>query len=364
MQRSLCKGGEFRFFPHAESWLSWPWKLPALAFLFLLQLLSACGERPPEIERRAQFLMGTLVEISVRGPDRAKARDAITLAFHEIARIEKMMSHRLPDSELSRLKREAGKDFMPVSEELLEVVREGIRWGELSGGALDIAIGPVADLWDFDEEKKQVPGAERLKQAVELSRYQDIQIRGREMRLARTGMALNLGSIAKGYAVDRAIAVLKQQGIPNAIVNAGGDLRAAGTRGQGLLWKIGLQHPRKPQEILESFEIGDRAVATSGDYQRYFIRDGVRYHHIFNPESGMPARGVSSVTVLGDSAMRADALATAIFVLGPEKGLALAATAGNAECLIVTDKGAVRRSNGFPVQPELSAKGLADDFRD
>ncbi|MBI4389213.1 MAG: FAD:protein FMN transferase, partial [Nitrospinae bacterium] len=198
----LCKGGRSRFFPHAKSRPAWPWKLTALAFLSLLQFLAACGERPPEIERRSQFLMGTLAEISVRGPDRAKARDAMTLAFHEIARIEKMMSHRLPGSELSRLNREAGKDFMPVSEELLEVVREGIRWGELSGGALDIAIGPVADLWDFDEEKKQIPEPGRLKQAVELSRYQDIQIRGREMRLARPGMAINLGSIAKGYAVD------------------------------------------------------------------------------------------------------------------------------------------------------------------
>ncbi len=324
-----------------------------VCFILLVLQFTACSPGKPDIERRTQFLMGTLVEISVRDADKKKAQEAITLAFREIARIEKMMSYVLPDSEVSRVNHAAGTEFLPVSPEVLEVLREGIHWGTLSHGALDITIGPLSQLWNFDEDLRKIPDAEVLRQTASLVNFRDIQIEGEKIRLARPGMALNLSSVAKGFAVDRAIAVLKAQNIRDAIVNAGGDLMAIGTRDGKLPWKIGLQHPREPQQVLASFGVSEKAVATSGDYQRYFIENGIRYHHLLDPATGMPVHGVSSATVIASSTMRANALAATSFLLGADKGMQLINSIQGMEGMIVEENGERRFSKGFQTQPEF-----------
>ncbi|MCH8157366.1 MAG: FAD:protein FMN transferase, partial [Nitrospinae bacterium] len=243
-----------------------------------------------------------------------------------------------------------------------EVVRRGIHWSELSAGAMDITIGPAVALWNFDVETASPPDAKALEEAVRLIHYQDISIGNGTLQLNRKGMSLHLGAMGKGYAVDRAVDVLKKFGIENGLVNAGGDLMAFGTRDDRQdgtqAWRIGLQHPRSPEKMIASLDLSDRAVATSGDYQRYFIRDGIRYHHILDPQTGLPARSAMSATVVASSATDADALATALFVLGPDRGIALIDSLDGVEGMILSASGDAHFSSGFRNLPGFSFKGL------
>jgi thiamine biosynthesis lipoprotein len=174
-------------------------------------------------------------------------------------------------------------------------------------------------------------------------------------------MSLHLGAIAKGYAVDQAMEVLKKNGIRHALINAGGDLKVLGERKQGQPWNIGLQHPRHPEKMIASFTLSDKAVATSGDYQKYFIKDNTRYHHILAPANGMPARGMISCTLIAETVMDADALATAVFVLGPDKGLKLIDSLDGVEGMMVTESGPTLFSENFKSQPGFVLQGLKDN---
>lgn len=307
----------------------------------------ACGRGEPDLPRRTAFLMGTLVEITVADAPSQNNQEAITQAFAEMARIENLMSDQRPDSDVSRLNHESGGAWVTISPETLEVIQRSLYWGERSSGALDITIGPVVELWNFDEETQKIPDTSQLSMATALVDYKTIEMKEGKVRLANPGMALHLGAIGKGYAVDRAVDILKKAGIQNALVNAGGDLMVIGSRGHQHPWRVGLQHPRKPEAMLASMTLSGKAIATSGDYQRYFIRDDIRYHHILNPDSGMPARDITSATVIADNVMDADALATAIFVLGAEKGMKLIESLAGVEGMILTEAGPPQFSEGF-----------------
>ncbi|MCZ6540034.1 MAG: FAD:protein FMN transferase, partial [Nitrospinae bacterium] len=250
-----------------------------------------------EPTRRTQFIMGTLVEITVSHADPHVIQAVTTQAFDEMKRLEQLMSTYLPDSEISQINRAAGKEAVPVSLEVEEVIREGIFWSRQSSGAFDITVEPLVQLWDFDGENEVIPGRATLRKTASLVNYKNIEIFDHKVRLARPGMAINVNGLAKGYAVDRAVSILRSR-VPNGIVNAGGDLFAFGQKSKESPWTIGLQHPRKPQDLLAAFAVKNQAVATSGDYQRYFVKDGVRYHHIFDPATGMPARKMISTTLI------------------------------------------------------------------
>lgn len=327
--------------------------------LIFLTAMTSCSSKGQDLLSRTQFIMGTLVEITVRDADADKAQKAIDQAFDEMGRLEKLMSTHLTDSEISRLNTGAGKKgFFPVSPEVLEVIKRGIYWGEKSNGAFDISIGPLSRLWQFDDENPSLPDAGQLAQAVPLVNFRDIEINASKVRLKQPGMSLHLGAIGKGYAVDKAMQVLKSSGIQHALINAGGDLKALGTREDGKPWRIGLQHPRKPEQMIASFELTDKAVATSGDYQRYFMLDGRRYHHILNPATGTPAQGMISATIIADNVMDADALATAVFVLGDEKGMALIDSLGGIEAMLVSKSGETLFSENFQSLPGFDLQGF------
>ena len=326
-----------------------------IALILGITLLAACTTEKQSPVRRTHFIMGTLVEITVSHADENVANLAMTQAFDEMRRIEKLMSPHLLDSEISQLNRSAGGAALALSPEVVEVLREAARWSEASAGAFDVTIEPVARLWNFDEAEPQVPDPERLKRALTKINYRDIKIKNGRVRLTQPGMAINLGGIAKGYAVDRAAAILRGL-VPNAIINAGGDLTAFGRRDPEHPWIIGLQHPRQPNKVLASFAVEKRGVATSGDYQKYFIRDGIRYHHILNPKTGQPARGLTSVTVIASNVMQADALATAAFVMGAERSLAWIDTLPEVEALVVLEDGTLKFSRGFQKQPQFSLR--------
>jgi FAD:protein FMN transferase len=327
--------------------------------LIFLTAITSCSSKDQDLLSRTQFLMGTLVEITVRDADADKAQKAIDQAFAEMRRLEKLMSTHLPDSEVSRLNNTAGKNlFFPVSDAVIEVIKRGIYWGEKSDGAFDITIGPLSRLWQFDDENPSRPNAEQLAEAIPLVNFHGIEVDASTIRLKQAGMSLHLGAIGKGYAVDKAMQVLENSGIQHALINAGGDLKALGYRADGKPWKIGLQHPRKPEQMIASFELTNKAVATSGDYQRYFMLDGRRYHHILNPATGMPAKGMISATIIADNVMDADALATAVFVMGPEKGLALVDSLDGVEGMLVSDSGTTLFSENFQSQPGFVLQGF------
>jgi thiamine biosynthesis lipoprotein len=303
--------------------------------------------------------MGTLVEITVREPDQDKAQLALSSAFNEMRRLEKLMSTHLADSEISRLNAKAGSmTSLAVSPDVLAVIERGIYWGNQTNSALDISIGPVSRLWRFDDDDPAIPDTQRLAEAARLVNFREIERVESNVQLKQSGMALHLGAIAKGYAVDQAMGVLDKNGIQHALINAGGDLKVLGERKEGQPWKIGLQHPRHPEKMIASFNLSNKAVATSGDYQKYFIKDDTRYHHILDPANGRPARGVISCTIVAKTVMDADALATAVFVLGPENGMALVESLYEVEGMMVTESGSTLFSKNFKSQPGFEMHGF------
>ena len=324
-------------------------------FLWMGIILNACDDSGGQPVRRTQIIMGTLVEITISHSDPDTIQAVTTQAFDEMKRIEQLMSTYIPDSEVSRINRAAGKSAVPVSPEVEEVIREGIYWSEQSNGSFDISVEPLVQLWDFDGEKEIIPGDSTIRKTASLVNYKNIEIKDHTVRLKNRGMAINVGGLAKGYAVDRAISILRSQ-VSNGIINAGGDLFAFGQKNKQNSWTIGLQHPRKPKDLLAAFAVKNQAVATSGDYQRYFMKDGVRYHHIFDPQTGKPARLMISTTVITTEVMDADALATAVFVMGPDKGIEWVDSMANVEAMLVLEDGSIRYSKLFRKQPQFSLK--------
>lgn len=308
--------------------------------------LFLCGCRradlTPEnrIRREMRFLLGTIVEITVKGEEETLAGKAIEQAFREIEKIDDLMSPFKEDSDISRLNRKGDQEPIKVSQDTFRVIRESLHFSKLSGGAFDITIAPLLNLWDSVRENKQLPGEQELKEVLALVNYRNILLdeEKRKVGFRGKGMNVNLGGIAKGYAVDRAIERLRYWGIKRAIVNAGGDIYLLGRPFDRDFWAIGLRHPRKRGEILGVIKARDEAIATSGDYEKYFILDGKRYSHLLDPHTGKPVEGMLSVTVLAENTLKADGLSTAIFVLGPEKGLELANRLEGVEAIIISHR--------------------------
>ncbi len=299
--------------------------------------------------RRSQLLMGTVVEIIARGPDRPRLETAVDGAFAELARIEKLMEPHGLDSDVGRLFK-AGI-FLEVSPDTAAVIAQGLKVATASGGVFDMGLGRLKELWDIEGEHPQPPSAAAIAQALAGTGLGDLQLNGRVVQKRDPGLVVDLGGIAKGYGIDRAIGVLAAAGVEHASINAGGDIRLLGNRGNRP-WRIGIQHPRHPGEILATIDLADTAVVTSGDYERFYERDGVRYHHLFDPRTGQPGRLCQSVTVVAPEAVLADALATAVFILGPQAGLELLARFRGVEGLIVAADGT-----------SVTTPGLADQVK-
>jgi thiamine biosynthesis lipoprotein len=294
---------------------------------------------------RTALVLGTLVEISAYGDDQDQLDAAVTAAFKEMRRLEGQLSVYLPESEIGRLN--GSTDALELSAETLELVRRGQQIAAISSGAFDMGLGALKGLWRIETDSPRIPADEELQQALVGLGPDDLLVSGTRVQRRSNNVQVDLGGIAKGYAADRALEVLKQDGIRAATVNAGGDIALFGTRA-GQPWRIGIRHPRIMDEILGTLVVSTGAVVTSGDYERFFERDGVRYHHILDPRSGRPARLSRSVTVLAASAAEADALATAAFVLGPQAGLKLLEDRDGVEGLIVSANGSLHKTSGLP----------------
>lgn len=277
-------------------------------------LLGGCQDRT--LYKDTELLMGTFVEVS--SPD----RKAAGIVFAEIKRIEELLSKYKPESEISQLNR-AGK--LKVSPETFFILEKAKVFWQASGGAFDITVSPLVDLWGFTDKKNSVPSEEEVKSALKLVGSDKIIFNKADnvIEFGVYGMKVDLGGIAKGYAVDCAVKKLKELGIESCLINAGGQVYCLGDK-FGRPWNVAVRNPRNNNEIVASLQITDMAVATSGDYEQYFMHGNKRYSHILNPKTGYPAdTNVISATVIAPEGASADALATAALVLGKEKTGAL-----------------------------------------
>jgi len=299
--------------------------------------------------KETRSLMSTSVEIQILTSSSEKASNAFNSAFREIERLEDLLSRYKSTSQIAQIARQAGIAPVTVEQDLLTVLKEAMTIARLSHGAFDITCPPLLQVWQ-QKTAEQVPTDQELEQARTLVDYRTIQCDtiAQTVFLPVKGMSLDLGGIAKGYAVDRAVAVLRKQGIGSGIVNAGGDLFAFGLKGH-TPWTTALRHPRIKDQTIATFSIQDEAVVTSGDYERFITIKGKRYAHIIDPRTGYPVENMMSVTVFAPSTMRADALATAVFVLGPEQGLALINSLDNTEAMIIDEQGRFFRSRGISI---------------
>ncbi len=269
--------------------------------------MAGCASRR-DFVRRAQPLLGTYVVISAHG---ANANEAVSAAFAEVQRIDGLMSLHRPDSELSKLN---SRTIKKVSDDLFRVLEKAEEISVLTEGSFDVTIRPLADAWGFIQKEYRVPSQAELAIALEKVNYHHVLLERatRGVKFLRDGVSIDLGGIAKGYAVDCAIEKLRGMGITNAMVRAGGDLRVMGD------WPVQIEDPAKRGQRT-TITLKDSAISTSGNYENYFTVDGKRYAHILNPRTGMPVEGVDSCTVIAPTCMESDALATALFVYGPQR---------------------------------------------
>jgi thiamine biosynthesis lipoprotein len=311
----------------------------------------------PQLSSYEKPCLGTRCTFNVFHHDVALVERAVDAAMAEIQRLDGLMSTWVESSDVSRINQAAGNgEWTEVSPETFEVLERSLWIARLSGGAFDITVGAFKGLWKFDEDNDgTLPKRADVLSRLELVGYDGLALdpERRAARLARRGQSINLGGIAKGFIVDRAVAQLKQAGLRDFLVQSGGDLYAAGRRGDRD-WRVGIQDPRARAELDRTTDtsfamlaLHDSAFNTSGDYERFVIKDGKRYHHILDPKTGYPVPHTRSVTVLAPTAFLADTLDTAVFVLGVERGLQLIADQPGVEAVIVDSKNQLHMSPGL-----------------
>lgn len=300
---------------------------------------------------RSHKTMGTLMTLTAWAEDDAAVVKAFDEVFAEFDRIDALMTTWTDDSDVSRINAAAG-DGKPVkvSREVILVLERSLAASKQSNGAFDVTVGAFAGVWKFDEDKDDtIPDAALVKERLALVGWKDLVVDAKKgtARLKRKGQRITLGGIAKGYAVDRGVAMLRKAGLVDFIVQAGGDMYAAGKRGNRF-WRVGIRDPRGGREDFFAFaEVADRTFSTSGDYERFVVKDGVRYHHILDPATGYPAMKCRSVTVMAKDALTADSLSKAFFILGPEAGMKMVEELADVEAVFVGADNKVTVSSGL-----------------
>jgi thiamine biosynthesis lipoprotein len=312
--------------------------------ILLIALLSQTGLAG--WQREDADIMGTRITVELFHSDSEMARRGIRSVMAEMRRIDRSMSPYIESSEIARINREAGTRAVAISEELYALIEQSARFSVLTDGAFDITFASAGFLYDY--RNRQRPSKHRLKTAVGLIDYRSLVMdsKARTIRFSRPGMRIDLGGIAKGYAVDRCIQRLRALHIQSALVTAGGDSRIVGDR-WGRPWTIGIRDPRTRDGVVALIPLRDAAISTSGDYERYFEENGTRYHHIIDPQTGDSARELQSVTIIGPDATTTDALSTSVFVLGLERGMELVNGSAGIDAILVDHAGKLHYSEGL-----------------
>jgi len=322
------------------------WAVGLISVLSLLATQLAFGEQA--VIRRSQLLMGTLVEVTAVAPDKATAQRAAVSALSEIRRLEQRLSTWIPTSDLSRLNAAAGRHPVNVSPETMDLLKRSVTMAELTDGGFNIALGPAIEAWNVNEHPR-IPSDEELARLRRLVDLSALQLNGRDgmAYLARDGMRVDVGGIGKGFAADRAVDAMRQAGAIAGVIALSGDIKTFGEMPDGHPFVFGIQHPRDPSALIGRIALKNEAISTAGDYERFFERDGLRYHHILDPNTLHPARGCQSVTIVAKEGVMADGLDTGIFTMGPERGMALIERLADVEGIIVDSQGHILVSSGL-----------------
>ena len=319
---------------------------------FLIILLISCSQTEPS---RAEFALGTVCSVNLYEHGSKNLYDEI---FNKLREIENLMSVNISSSDISRINAAAGKEPINVSEETFSVIKNAVYFARLSGGAFDPSIGPVVSLWGIGSGSEHIPGRQEIEKLLPLVNWRNIELHEdtRSVFLTEIGMALDVGAIAKGYAADAAAEIVKSAGTKRALIDLGGNIIIAGIKPDKSPWKVGVQNPFKQRgesigylqiTMPQNTSLPLKTIVTSGVYERFFEKDGIRYHHIFSPSLGYPVQnGLLSVTVTADISMDADALSTAAFVLGYEKSADLIDSLAGAEAVFVFEDRSVRLTSG------------------
>jgi thiamine biosynthesis lipoprotein len=320
-------------------------RFSVVLIMMLLAPIANCSDR--RTVQKTEAIMGTTVTITVVAPSPQQGEAAIEAGMAEIRRLDAMMSIYKDASEITRVNLAAGKGPVKVSPEMIEVVENAVKVSTISEGVFDVTIGPLVVLWQMRLKEGKVPTDEEIAGVRPLVNYRNILVdrKASTIFLKKKGMIIDLGGM-KGYIADRVAGVMKQRGINNALIALAGDIWALGHREDGKPWRVGVQHPRDKEKTLTVLELSDRYVCTSGDYERYVIREKKRYHHIIDPRTGKPSTGVISATLIGDRGAFIDPLAKVPFILGAAKGMDLIRKYG-AEALIVDEQGTVTNTEGI-----------------
>lgn len=318
-------------------------KLASFLVLFLgIGILTACSpgsqgkEQVTEVEG---FAMGTVISQKVYGPNGQKAVEETTARINYL---ESLLTFNAQEGDIFKLNANAGKQKVELNPITIEILKKAQQVAELSNGAFDVTVGPVVKSWGIGTDQERVPTQEELNKLLPLINYKDLEVDGNSAGLKRPGQMVDLGGIAKGYAGDEAIKIYKRNGIKSGFINLGGNVVTLGSKPDGSPWTVGIRNPRPKapmsgQQIVGTVTVTDKAVVTAGDDQRFFELDGKRYHHIIDPHTGYPAQSdLMSVTLITDSSFDADALDTAVFILGLEKGKKLIQQYGGVEAVFIT----------------------------
>lgn len=344
----------------------------AVAIILSLVILAATAiirnqdrkylERPFQKEKVA---LDTLVTIKAYGPHRTEVEQAVNQAMEEIERIDSQMDFFDKQSEVAKANKSASKKKggkVKVSPGLVSIIATSMEQNRKTEGAFDITLGPVMKLWNF-QGKTQVPSQEDVQRALALVSAEKVKVDKDKNTISfeKQNMELDLGGVAKGYAADRAAAILQNNGIKRALVTTGSTTTVIGSKPNNEPWTIGIQHPRKENKTLGIMELTHKNISTSGDYQRYFKNKGIRYHHILDPKTGFPARDCMSATIVtGKSCTDADILSTAVFVMGYSKGLKFIESLENTEGVIVDTRGNVHITSGLEGKIKELRRSISD----
>jgi len=313
--------------------------LPAAIVILFLLILRADKKTLVRANSANVIAMNTIAKVIAVAPDELTAQKAVDAAVKEVKRLESLMNRYDPNSQLSLVNRQANKEPIRVNKDLFEVFQQSVYYSELTGGAFDITVAPLIDLWRNCAKINSLPTDEQLADVKEKIGYEKILLDANDfsVRFAAEGIRLDLGAIAKGFATDKAVAEMKKCGAVGGLVDLGGQIGSFGTTEKGCKWIVGIQNPANLEDsrLIAKLALGDSAVSTSGDYRRFYKIGDKQFSHIFNPATEKSADTLSSVTIIAENGTAADALATAVSVMGAERGLELIEKIENTEAIII-----------------------------
>lgn len=310
--------------------------------LTIILAISVVGCNQAKIDApitRTELFMGTVIKVTLYDEEDKEILDKV---FNRIVEIENLVSINKEGTELTKLNESAGESKVKLSDTNYEIIKKGVEYSKLSKGAYDVSIGPLVKLWSIGLPEAKVPTEEEIKEVMKYIDYSKIEINDstKEVFLKQKGMMIDLGSIAKGYAADEIVKILKSEGVKRAIVDLGGNIYALGSKDKNQDWNIGIQDPFNDRgNVVGSIEVSDKSIVTTGIYERFIEKDGVKYHHILNPKTGYPYETeIAGVSIVADKSIDADALSTLIFTKGLDEGVKLVEELENVDAVFVTNE--------------------------